>query len=144
MQSLIRLKQKCSAKETKDLHYRYLNDHKKFQTQTHFRRHLKCQKSRIKNFQKYHQSYIILKICPSNIILRTQRLERKQPNSEGAAHDKLFPNSTTLKCVSIGTPKTINFPFVPNGKFMGFKCPNIQAHHNCAVIFLKFGTPKTN
>ena len=23
----------------------------------------------------------------------------------------------TLKCLSIGTPKTINFPFVPNGKF---------------------------
>ena len=23
-----------------------------------------------------------------------------------------------LKCLSIGTPKTINFPFVPNGKLM--------------------------
>ena len=23
-----------------------------------------------------------------------------------------------LKCFSIGTPKTINFPFVPNGKLM--------------------------
>ena len=31
----------------------------------------------------------------------------------------------TLKCLSIGTPKTINFPFVPNGKLMVFRCPNI-------------------
>ena len=29
----------------------------------------------------------------------------------------------TLKCLSIGTPKTINFPFVPNGKLMNFRCP---------------------
>ena len=32
---------------------------------------------------------------------------------------------TTLKCLNIGTPKTINFPFVPNGKLMIFRCPNI-------------------
>ena len=30
----------------------------------------------------------------------------------------------TLKCLSIGTPKTIAFPFVPNGKLMDFRCPN--------------------
>ena len=24
----------------------------------------------------------------------------------------------TLKCLNIGTPKTINFPFVPNGKLI--------------------------
>ena len=30
-----------------------------------------------------------------------------------------------LKCLSIGTPKTINFPFVPNGKLMYSRCPNI-------------------
>ena len=30
----------------------------------------------------------------------------------------------TLKCLSIGTPKTINFLFVPNGKLMDFRCPN--------------------
>ena len=24
----------------------------------------------------------------------------------------------TLKCLNIGTPKAINFPFVPNGKLM--------------------------
>ena len=31
----------------------------------------------------------------------------------------------TLKCLSIGTPKTINFPFVPNGKLTVFKGPKI-------------------
>ena len=30
-----------------------------------------------------------------------------------------------LKSLSIGTPKTVNFPFVPNGKLMVFRCPNI-------------------
>ena len=50
----------------------------------------------------------------------------------------------TLKCLSIGTPKTINFPFVSNRKLMGFRCPNIQAHYNETVIYLNFGTPKNN
>ena len=50
----------------------------------------------------------------------------------------------TLKCLSIGTPKTINFPFVSNGKLMVFRCPNIQAHYNEAAIYLNFGTPKNN
>ena len=31
----------------------------------------------------------------------------------------------TLKRLNIGTPKVINFPFVPNGKLMIFRCPNI-------------------
>ena len=29
-------------------------------------------------------------------------------------------------CLSIGTPKTINFPFVPNGKLMVFRRLNIK------------------
>ena len=40
------------------------------------------------------------------------------------------PAINTLMCLSIGRPKTINFPFVPNGKLMDFRCSNIQAHHN--------------
>ena len=48
----------------------------------------------------------------------------------------------TIKCLSIGKPKTINLPFVPNGKLMDFRRPNIQARHNYAVICLNFGTPK--
>ena len=31
-------------------------------------------------------------------------------------------------CFSIVTPKTINFPFVPNGKFMVFRCHNILVY----------------
>ena len=50
----------------------------------------------------------------------------------------------TLKCLSIGTPKAINFPFVSNEKLMFFRCPSIQAHCNEAVIYLNFGTPKNN
>ena len=57
----------------------------------------------------------------------------------------------TLKCLSIGTPKAINFPFVSNEKLMIFRCPSIQAHYNEAVIYyneaviyLNFGTPKNN
>ena len=48
----------------------------------------------------------------------------------------------TLQCLSIGSPKTIHFPFVSNGKLMVFMCPNIQAHYNEAVNYLKFGTPE--
>ena len=51
---------------------------------------------------------------------------------------------STLKCLSIGTPKIINFPFVSNGKLMVFRCPNIQAHGNEAVLCLNFGTPENN
>ena len=50
----------------------------------------------------------------------------------------------TLKCLSIGTPKAINFPFVSNEKLMFFRCPSIQAICNEAVIYLNFGTPKNN
>ena len=51
---------------------------------------------------------------------------------------------STLKCLSIGTPKIINFPFVSNGKLMVFRCPNIQAHCYEAVLCLHFGTPENN
>ena len=48
----------------------------------------------------------------------------------------------TLKCLSIGTPKAINFPFVSNEKLKFFRCSSIQAHCNEAVIYLNFGTSK--
>ena len=50
----------------------------------------------------------------------------------------------TLMCLSIWTPKTINFPFVSNGKLIVFMCPNIQAYYNEAIFYLNFGTPKNN
>ena len=59
-------------------------------------------------------------------------------------HWYCWQNGTTLKCLSIGTPKTINFPLVANGKLVAFRCPNIQAHYHEAVIYLIFGTPKNN
>ena len=42
-------------------------------------------------------------------------------------------------CLSIGTPKTINFPFVPNGKLMFFGVPIYMYMHiikrlSCALI----------
>ena len=55
-----------------------------------------------------------------------------------------FHMTYTLKCLSIGTPKIVNFPFVSNGKLMVFRCPNIQAHYNEAVLCLSFGTPENN
>ena len=54
----------------------------------------------------------------------------------------LIPSVLTLKCLSIGTPETINFPFVTNGKLMVFRCTNIQSHYNKAVLCLNFGTPE--
>ena len=48
-------------------------------------------------------------------------------------------NGYTLKCLSIGTPKTINLPFVSNEKLMIFRCFNIQEHDNEAVIYLILG-----
>ena len=34
-------------------------------------------------------------------------------------------NFNTVMCLSIGTLKILNFPFVPNGKFIVFRCPKI-------------------
>ena len=48
----------------------------------------------------------------------------------------------TLKSLSIGKPNLINFPFVSNGKYLFFRCPNIQAHYNETVLWLSFGTLK--
>ena len=55
-----------------------------------------------------------------------------------------FLKGVTLKCLSIGTPKIINFPFFSNGKLMVFRCPNIQACCNKAVLCLNFETPGNN
>ena len=55
-----------------------------------------------------------------------------------------YNTTSTLKCLNIGTPKTINFPFVSNAKLIVFMCSNIQAHYNEAIVYLNFGTPKNN
>ena len=35
----------------------------------------------------------------------------------------------------------MNFPFVPNGKFIIFKCPKIWAHYSLTMMCLNIGTP---
>ena len=35
----------------------------------------------------------------------------------------------------------INFPFVPNGKFIIFRCPKIWAHNSLIIMYLNIGTP---
>ena len=50
----------------------------------------------------------------------------------------------TLKCLSIGTPKIIIFPFISNGKLMFFRGSNSQAHCNEAILCPNFGTPENN
>ena len=60
------------------------------------------------------------------------------------ANTQSVEDYATLKCLSIGTPKTINFPFVSNEKLIIFRCSNIQSHYNKAVIYLNFGTPKND
>ena len=69
------------------------------------------------------------------------QLERQTCPGEPSASDL---GVYTLKCLSIGTPKAINFPFVSDEKLKFFRCPSIQAHCNEAVIYLNFGTPKNN
>ena len=48
----------------------------------------------------------------------------------------------TVMCLSIGTPKIINFPFVPNGKLIIFRCPKIKAHYSLIMMCLNIGAPK--
>ena len=36
---------------------------------------------------------------------------------ENTCHASLYEQKITLKCLSIGTPNTTTFPFVPNGKW---------------------------
>ena len=45
---------------------------------------------------------------------------------------RLLPGLLTpTQCTSldIGTPKIINFPFVPKGNLIVFSCPNIYGKH---------------
>ena len=46
--------------------------------------------------------------------------------------------------LNIGTPKIINFQFVPNGKFIISRCPKIWAHYNLITMCLNIGIPKTH
>ena len=54
------------------------------------------------------------------------------------------PDPNTVKCLSIVTPKSNTFPFVPNGKFIIFRCPKIWAHYNLTIMCLNIGTPNNH
>ena len=47
-----------------------------------------------------------------------------------------FPANTenTIMCLSIGTPKKINFPFVPDGKLIIFMCPKMWAQYTLIIM----------
>ena len=50
----------------------------------------------------------------------------------------------TVMCRSVGTPKSNNFPFVPNVKVIIFRCPKIWAHFSLIVMCSNIGTPKNH
>ena len=45
-------------------------------------------------------------------------------------------------CLSFKTPNLINFPFVPNGKLIIFRCPKVWAHYSLIIMCLNIETPK--
>ena len=55
-----------------------------------------------------------------------------------------FIIACTVMCLSIGTPKIINFPFGTNGKLMVFRCPKIWAHYSLIIMSLNIGTPENH
>ena len=46
-------------------------------------------------------------------------------------------------CLSIGTPKVMNFPFVPNEKLIIFRCSKILAYYSRLMVCLNIGASKT-
>ena len=40
----------------------------------------------------------------------------------------------------LGHLRIINFPFVPNGKFIILRCPKIWAHYSLIIMCLNIGT----
>ena len=47
-------------------------------------------------------------------------------------------------CLSIGTPKIINFPFVPNGKLIIFRSPKLWVNYSLIILCSNIGTPKNH
>ena len=56
---------------------------------------------------------------------------------------KVVDHHDTVMCLSNGTPKTINFPFVANVRLIIFRCPKIWAHYSLIIMCSNIGTPKT-
>ena len=79
-------------------------------------------------------SYFTVKY--TDVFLQSIIIRTKYQNYDISGATKI--EVITLKCLSIGTPKIINFPFVSNGKLMIFRCPNIQTDYNEAVLCLNW------
>ena len=52
----------------------------------------------------------------ANFMGKKKKKKYLEKNQINAVRKSLFTIQSTLKCLSIGTPKIINFPFVSNGK----------------------------
>ena len=50
----------------------------------------------------------------------------------------------TLMCLVLGHLKTINFPFVPKGKFIILRCSKIRANYSLIIMCSNIGTPNNN
>ena len=44
----------------------------------------------------------------------------------------------------MGHLKIINFPFVPNGKFIILRCPKIRANYSLIIMCSNIGTPNNH
>ena len=70
------------------------------------------------------------------LLLLAKAVSTRQERDDNTQQNLLLilSKTCTLMCLSIGTTKNINFPFVPNGKFIIFRCPKIlgrlQPHYN--------------
>ena len=53
-------------------------------------------------------------------------------------------SSITILCLSIATPKTINFPFVANVKLIIFRFSKIWAHYRVIIMCSNIGIPKNH
>ena len=50
----------------------------------------------------------------------------------------------TLMCLSIGTPKIINFPLFSKAKLIIFRCPKIKVHDSLIMMWVTIGTLKNH
>ena len=94
------------------------------------------------NFLLYHVGhldvvfFLVPVFCPSFLVIMICHLELFPRLFILLVHYDAFvyalcePKICTLKCLSIETLKTIDIPYIPNGKLMVFRCLSISAHYN--------------
>ena len=80
---------------------------------------------RLARISKQFDQSSFFKICNKES-WRLKKVKCEDPDQSVLIH-RLLKYLHVLKCLSIGTPKTINCPFVPNGKLIVFRYPKIKA-----------------